>query len=282
MKTGLVLEGGAIRTIFSSGACDGLLTRNLFADYTIGVSAGIAYGVSYLSGQSGRNLEILTKYVNDRRYMGKRNLLNPANRSYFGLKFVYDTIPNQLLPFDYAAYDSYPGEVEAVVTNLETGEAEYFPVDSRDEKKVLQATCALPFLFPVYRIDGKQVMDGGASDGIPYERAFQKGCDRVVVILTRERGYQRGPEPLQPVIDRLYHRYPAFCQTMRTRAERYNACRARLFALEREGKALLIAPEDTQGFSRTERDVGKIKRLWQQGYDQTVARLDEIQAFLEG
>ncbi len=126
MKTGLVLEGGALRTIFSTGVCDAFLDGGLpLPDYTVGVSAGIAYGVSYLSRQSRRNLQLAAHYVNDRRYMGWRNLANPKNRSYFGLKFAYETIPNELLPFDSETFAAYPGTVEAVVTNLNTGEAEY-------------------------------------------------------------------------------------------------------------------------------------------------------------
>ena len=133
MKTGLVLEGGALRTIFSTGVCDAFLDGGLpLPDYTVGVSAGIAYGVSYLSRQSRRNLQLAAHYVNDRRYMGWRNLANPKNRSYFGLKFAYETIPNELLPFDYETFAAYPGTVEAVVTNLNTGEAEYHPVPRRD------------------------------------------------------------------------------------------------------------------------------------------------------
>ena len=282
LKTGLVLEGGAIRTIFSSGACDGLLRLPLMPDYVVGVSAGIAYGVSYVSRQPKRNLEILLKYVHDKRYMGAGNLLRRSNRSYFGLKFTYETIPDHLIPFDYETYGAFPGEVEAVVTNLDTGKAEYLPVPAHDDEKVLQATCALPFLFPIYHINGKPYMDGGASDAIPFERAFAKGCERVVVILTRERGYVRRDERLQPLIDRWYHRYPAFCDTMRRRAQVYNDARERLFQLEREGRILILAPANTRDFSRTERDLHKIKALWQDGFDQATARLDEISAFWRG
>lgn len=280
MKTGIVLEGGALRTIFSSGVCDGLLEADLLPDYVIGVSAGIAYGVSYVSRQKGRNLEIVTKYANDKRYMGLRNLLVPSNRCYFGLRFTYETIPNELIPFDYDTFAAYPGEVEAVVTNLKSGKAEYLPVPRRDEGfLLLQATCAMPLLFPIFWLDGIPCLDGGSSDGIPYRRAFEMGCDRVVVVLTRERSYRRQPEKLQPLIDLRYHRYPNFCQTMRTRAERYNACREELFRLEKEGKVLLIAPESTQGFSRVERDLDKIRALWKDGYDQGLARSEEIRAF---
>ncbi len=283
MKTGMVLEGGAVRTIYSTGVCDALLTRSLMTDYVIGVSAGIAYGVSYVSRQPRRNLDIMVNYINDKRYMGMGNLLRRDNRAYFGLEFVYSTIPNQLVPFDYDTFAAYPGEVEAVVTNLDTGAAEYFPLDRRDDKfKLLQATCALPFLFPVFHIQGRPCMDGGAADAIPYERAFAKGCDRVIVVLTREREYVRRPEKLQPLIDLAYRKYPKFCDTMRRRADAYNEVRQKLFRLEREGRALVFTPTSTEGFHRTERDVDKIKALWKDGWDQGLARLDEAEAFLKG
>lgn len=283
MKTGIVLEGGAIRTIFSTGVCDALLTRGLMTDYVIGVSAGIAYGVSYVSKQSRRNLNIMVRYINDKRYMGWENLLRRGNHAYFGLDFVFETIPKQLVPFDYDTFAAYPGEVEAVVTNMDTGRPEYFPVERGDDRlKLLQATCALPFLFPVYTIQGRPYMDGGASDAIPFERAFAKGCDRLIIVLTRERGYVRRPEKLQHLIDLAYHKYPGFCEAMRHRADTYNKVRGQLFQLEREGKVLLFAPKSTVGFHRTERDIDKIKALWQDGYDQGIARLDEVETFLKG
>ena len=164
MKTGIVLEGGAIRTIFSSGVCDALLTGDIMTDYVIGVSAGIAYGVSYVSKQIGRNLDIMVNYANDKRYMCMGNLLRRDNRAYFGLEFVFDTIPNQLIPFDYDTFNAYPGEVEAAVTNLNTGKAEYLPVDRSDKTfTILQATCAMPLLFPIFHIDGKYIHDGTSS-----------------------------------------------------------------------------------------------------------------------
>ena len=154
-----------------------LLTRDLLPDYVIGVSAGIAYGVSYVSKQSRRNLDIMVNYINDKRYMGFGNLLRRDNRAYFGLDFVFGTIPNELIPFDYDTFAAYPGEVEAVVTNMDTGKAEYFPVERRDDRfKLLQATCALPFLFPVFDIQGKPCMDGGAADAIPMSGRWRGGA----------------------------------------------------------------------------------------------------------
>ena len=267
MRTGLVMEGGAIRTIFSAGVCDAFLDADLMPDYFIGVSAGSAYGVSYLSRQKWRNLDIVCHYANDRRYMGIGNLLNPRNRSYFGLTFSYETIPNELIPFDYEAFAQYPGEAEAVVTNLNTGRADYLPVPRQDEHfTVLQATCAMPMLFPIFHIDGQPYLDGGCADPIPYQRAFDQGCDRVVVILTRERSYRRQPEKMERFIDRHYRKYPNFIETMHHRSQQYNECRERLFRLEREGKVIVITPKTTAGFSRTERDLDKIRALWQDGY----------------
>ena len=281
MKTGLVLEGGALRTIFSSGVCDAFLDLGLpMPDYTIGVSAGIAYGVSYLSRQSRRNLKLVTTYANDHRYMSWRNMLNPKNRSYFGLKFSYETIPNELLPFDYDAFEAYPGTVEAVVTNLNTGRADYLPVPRRDDHNLLlQATCAIPMMFPVIEIDGQPYLDGGCADAIPWKRAFDQGCDRVVVLLTRERSYRKDAERLMPILRRAFRQYPAFLETLSTRAERYNRCREELFALEREGKVLVIAPESTAGFSRTERDTDKIRRMWQSGYFAGRRAAEAVQSF---
>ena len=157
------------------------------------------------------------------------------------------------------------------------------PVDGNDKSfTILQATCALPFLFPIFHIDGKPFMDGGAADAIPFDRAFEKGCDRLIVVLTRERDFRRQPEKLQPLIDRVYRKYPNFCDTMRRRADTYNEAREKLFQLEKEGRVLLFAPHNTQGFSRIERDVAKIQALWQDGYYEGMERLDEVRSFLAG
>ena len=283
MKTGLVLEGGALRTIFSSGVCDAFLNEKLpMPDYTIGVSAGIAYGVSYLSRQKRRNLQLLMHYANDRRYMGWGNFFDPRNRSYFGLKFAYDTIPNELVPFDYDTFEAYPGQVEAVVTNLDTGKAEYFPVPARDDHfELLQATCAMPLMFPVFHLDGKPYLDGGAADAVPYRRAFVQGCDRVVVILTKPRSFVRKPEKLLPLIQRRYREYPNFCRTMEERPERDNRSRAELFRLEKEGKALVIAPNTLHGVGRIEHNVDKLRMLWAEGYQQGMENMEQIRSFID-
>ena len=282
MKTGLVLEGGALRAIFSCGVCDALLEGGVMTDYVIGVSAGIAYGVSYVSRQPRRNLEVVTRYAPDKRYMGLRNLTDKENRSYFGLKFGFSTIPNELVPFDYDAFAAFPGEVEAVVTNLNTGKADYLPVPRHDEEStVLQASCAMPLMVPIYEIDGQPYLDGGIGDAIPWRRALEK-CDRVAVVLTRPRSYRRKPDPVLKVIRKQYADYPNFVQAMERRAETYNRDRDALFQAEREGKLLVIAPRTTLGVSRTERDVEKLRLLWAEGYQSAVDRMEEIRDYLRG
>lgn len=268
MKTGLVLEGGALRTIFSCGALDAFLDAQLpLPDYFLGVSAGAAYGTSYLTRQNRRNLKLVTTYAGDSRYMGWKNLANPKNRSYFGLKFAYDTIPNELLPFDYEAFAAYEGTVEAVVTNLATGEAEYLPIPRNDKyNKVLLASCSIPMMFPVVTLETGEYVDGGCSDPIPWQHALDAGCDRLVVILTRERDYIKEPDGSGRTLKRLFKNYPEFLEVMEARAQKYNESRAALFEAEREGKVLVLAPEDTLGCSRTERDTEILRALWQQGY----------------
>lgn len=281
MKTALVLEGGALRTIFSAGVCDALLDANLpLPDYTVGVSAGAAYGVSYLSRQSRRNLRLITSYVRDPRYMAWRNWVNPHNRSYFGLEFAYETIPNQLVPFDYDTFEAYPGTVEAVVTNLDTGLAEYLPVPRRDDHNLLlQATCAIPLMFPVIELEGQPYLDGGCADPIPWRRALEAGCDRVVVVLTRERDYRKEQGRSIRVMERAFRKYPAFMKSLRDREIRYNRCREELFALEKTGEIRVIAPEDTLGCSRTERDKDVLRALWQEGYFSGRAVAEDIRQF---
>ena len=282
MKTGLVLEGGALRAIFSSGVCDGLLEGGVMTDYVIGVSAGIAYGVSYVSKQPRRNLEVVTRYATDKRYMGLRNLADKNNRSYFGLKFAYGTIPNQLVPFDYDTFAAFPGEVEAVVTNLNTGRAVYLPVPRRDgESTVLQASCAMPLLFPIFQIDGQPCLDGGIGDPIPWRRALDK-CGRVIVVLTRPRSYRRKPDRMMKLIRKRYREYPSFVAAMEGRAEVYNRDRAAMFQAEREGRLLVIAPDSTLGVARTERDTEKLRLLWAEGYQMAIDRLEEIRDYLRG
>jgi predicted patatin/cPLA2 family phospholipase len=250
-------------------------------DYVIGVSAGISFGTSYISRQPRRNLEVVTTYATDKRYMGLNNLIDHHNNSYFGLEFTYETIPNELVPFDYDAFAAYPGEVEAVVTNLNTGQAEYMPVPRRDRHAtVLQASCALPLLFPIYELNGQPYLDGGVADAIPWQRALDKGCDRVVVVLTHPRNFTRHSGKIMHMLRKKYRNYPNFLTTLENRAEHYNQDRAKMFELEQQGKLLVIAPTSTLGVSRVERNTDKLRLLWAEGYQMTVDRMEELTNYL--
>lgn len=282
MKTGIVFEGGAFRTIFSCGVMDAFLANNIMPDYMIGVSAGAAYGVSYASGQAKRNYDIIMRFCHDKRYMGAGNLINPSNKSYYGLKFAYDTIPNELVPFDYEAFDRYNshGEFIAVVTNVLTGRPEYMHVSAHDpQNTVLQATCALPLLFPFIYINDTPYLDGGLSDSIPFEKAFADGCDRVVVVLTREDGYRKQTGRSTRAVAHAYMKYPELAKDLMKRARRYNSCLDRLAEYEKDGRVIVIRPDSTKGFSRLEKDLSKIDALYNDGFKKGMDIAGTVKSF---
>lgn len=281
MKLGMVFEGGANRTVFSCGVMDVFLEEQLMPDYFVGVSAGIAYGVSYLSGQKGRNLEILEKYMPDKRYMGMHHLLNRKEHAYYNTKFVFDEIPNKLLPFDYGAFEKYPGIVEAVVTNIHSGKAEYLEVPRGAQMRdTLVASCSLPVLFQPVKVGKHYYLDGGIADSIPYQHALDEGCDKVVVVLTRERGYVKKPEKAEKLTNHLYKKYPKIVEDIERRAERYNASMEGLKKLEEKGEVFVIAPKTTYGVGRTETDVVKLRRLYDEGFEIAKNQMEALRRYL--
>lgn len=280
MKTGIVFEGGAFRTIYSCGIMDALIEEEIYADYVVGVSAGAAYAASYVSKQKGRNLDIVLTYANDRRYMGFGNMLNPKNKSYYGLQFAFDRIPNELKPIDYEEYAKYPGKFYAAVTNVRTGKAEYMDCsDISKHYEIFQATCALPILFPIINIDGEGYLDGGIADSIPVEEALRQGCDKVIVVLTRQPGYTKGYSKSIDIAVKKYRKYPEFCEAMKTRHIRYNETLKQLEQLEKEGKVMVFRPKHTDGFSKMERNLSKIQALYDDGYQQGREKMEEIKKF---
>ena len=183
----MVFEGGASRTAFSCGVMDAFLEEELMPDYFIGVSAGIAFGVSYLSKQKGRNLKLLEEYMADKRYMGLKYLFDRKKKSYYNIGFVFDEVPNKLLPFDYETFAGYKGVVEACVTNIHTGKAEYLKVpQSVEMKDTLVASCSLPILFQPVKIGRHYYLDGGNRRFYPIPACFGGGLRQ-----TDRRAYQR-------------------------------------------------------------------------------------------
>lgn len=281
MKTGIVFEGGAFRTIFSCGVMDALVENDIMPDYMIGVSAGAAYGVSMASKQPRRNLDVLMKYRNDKRYLGLSNMIDKDNKSIYGLEFSYETIPNELNLFDYDAFKQYKGDFYCVVTNLLTGQPEYMKYTGDDRTNtVLKATCALPMLFPPIIINDVPYMDGGLSDSIPYLKAIEDGCDRIIVVLTRQSGYTKTTSRSTKAIAYSYrYQYPKLTETMLTRASRYNESLKGLDQYVKEGRIITIQPITSKGFSRLEKDKNKILSMYNDGYNQCYELLDTIKEF---
>lgn len=278
---GITCEGGGSRTIYSCGVLDVLLEEKIIADYFIGVSAGIAFGVSYCSNQIGRNLNLATKFMNSQKYSGIKHLFKPKNRSYYNMDYVYETIPNVELPFDFDAFADFKGEVIATVTNVKTGKAEYLPVP-RDDRKFtyLRASCALPLLFPEIEIGGEKYLDGGIADSIPYMQSLNFGCDKNIIILTRPQDYIKEDEPATKLAVRKYKKYPEFCEAMETRAKRYNQCIEEIKQLKSEGKVFVFTPKSTFNVGRTEGNPVKLKRLYEHGYNHAKWALDDLKKYL--
>lgn len=284
MKTGVVFEGGASRAYFSVGAMDALLDEKIYADYCIGVSAGIANGVSYASRQRGRNLEVGLKYLSDKRYMGLKYFLKPKNRSFYNMDFVFGEVPEKCVPFDMEAYSKYCKETYAGLTDMETGKEVYLPALAEDKSwKNIIATCALPFLFPPIKIGGKPYMDGGIADPVPFEKAFSDGCDRVVIVLTRELGYEKKSDALLRLAVRKYRkRYPAFSKALENRAEVYNREYREIARLGKEGKLFVIAPKNTLNWRRTEKSPEAIKKMYDEGYSAVKENKEALKTYLNG
>ncbi|MBQ8613619.1 MAG: patatin family protein [Ruminiclostridium sp.] len=281
MKIGIVLEGGASRTAYTCGVLDCLLDNEIYLDYVIGVSAGIAYGVSYSSRQTGRNYAIFEKYVEDPRYMGIKHFLG-KKKSYYNLDFIYDEMPEKYLPFDWKAYFDYGMTSHAVITNISTGLPEYYRIDKEDHKwMLLRASSSLPILFQPVKIGENLYLDGGITDSIPFEKAFEDGCDKVIVVLTRERDFIKKKEKTVPLIKLCYKNYPNLIKAMENRHIMYNTQLEKLRKLEKEGKALVIAPADTHKIGRTERKSSVLLPYFREGYDYTKTILNEINDFIK-
>ena len=219
---GLSLEGGTFRPIFSCGVMDALLDEDILFPYCIGVSAGISDAISYVSRQRGRNLEIAMKYRSDRRYVGAGNLRSDG--SMFGMNFIFDEIPNKLVPFDYETFYAYPGSFLIGVTNARTGQAEYIDGKTMDSTfRALRATCAIPLAIPPVRMKGGRFFDGGVADPIPIRKSIADGNEWNLIVLTRPQGYQKKLDKRNILAARALRRsYPAVADLLLKRHEAYN------------------------------------------------------------
>lgn len=272
----LILEGGTFRPIFSAGVMDALLDNNIMFPYCIGVSAGITNGVSYISKQKKRNLDILMTYRNDKRYLGLRNFLKC--KSLFGLDFVYGEIPNKLSPFDMETYQKYEGKVLVGVTNAITGKTEYFDGKELDDKcSILRATCAIPLFFPAIKINNSYYYDGGICDPVPIKKAIDDGNEKHLIVLTRPKEYRKNLSKGNIIVSKLFRKkYPNLKEPLLTRHNHYNETIRFCEELEAQGKAVIIRPTLEQSIESFEKDVNKLREGYNNGYKMAIENLDKI------
>lgn len=277
----LVLEGGAFRGIFSAGVLDALLDYEIMFPYCIGVSSGISHCFSYISRQKERNLVILEKYRNDKRYIGVKNFLK--HRSLFGLDFIFDEIPNKLELYDYDAFHAYDGKIVVGVSNILTGKAEY--LDGKEVDKpctMVRATCAIPILFPIINIGENKYYDGGLCDPIPIQKAIEDGNEKHLIILTNPSEYRLGEEKINKFVSRLLKKkYPKIVDSFLNRHTIYNNTLDLCEKLEKEGKAVIIRPYEEECIRSFEKDINKIKKMYKHGYDIGIENISKIKKLFE-
>ena len=273
-KSGLILEGGGMRGVFTCGVLDNLMDRGVRFPYTIGVSAGACNGLSYMSGQRGRgkysNIDLLEKY----RYIGIKQLLLKGNIMDFEL--LFHTFPEQIIPYHYDVLAKCEEHYEMVTTDCRTGRACYFE-EKYDPKRVIdivKASSSLPFVSPISYVDGVPMLDGGIADSIPLLRARELGYDNNLIVLTRNKGYRKPQKPTT-VPPFFYRKYPHLREAIRQRNALYNEQIDMVERLEAEGKLTVIRPIKPITVDRMERDTDKLLDLYNEGYN-CAAEIDFI------
>lgn len=279
MKTGLVLEGGAMRGIYTAGVLDVFMEENIQVDGIAGVSAGAIHGASYVSAQPGRNLRYHKKYCRDWRFMSMRSWVRTGD--IVGYEFCYNTIPYQLDPFDFKRFATSKTEFFAGVTNIETGTAEL--LSSRAEKDLLaniHASASLPVVSRIVEIGDRKYLDGGIGDSIPWEAFKRIGYNRQIVVLTRPEGYRKRPDKLMPIIRMKYRKYPKFIEACKRRHLMYNETVDKLEEAEKRGEIILIRPSRRIRIKRTEKNPEVLQAQYDLGRQDALKRLDDVREYL--
>lgn len=264
-QTGLVLEGGGMRGIFTVGVLDYLMDHQIWFPYTIGVSAGASNGLSYASRQRGRsrfsNIDLLKKY----NYIGLLHFLK--GKGYINLDYLFRVYPDKYFPFDFETYRKSTDRFVMVTSNCLTGKAEYYE-EKQDENRLLdicQSSCSIPILCPMMYVDGIPMVDGGVCDAIPIQRAIDEGYQQNLIILTRNKGYRKEDKDFR-LPGFIYRQYPAIREQLRLRYRKYNEVLDFIDKLEEQGKAIVIRPERPMEVGRTSTDCQKLNELYEEGY----------------
>lgn len=268
MKTGVIDVGGGFRGIYAAGVLDFCLDRNIAFDLGIGISAGSANLASFIAGQRGRNYRFYTEYGFRKQYASLENFIR--RRSYIDMEYVYGTLSNHdgENPLDYRAMQDNPMDFLVVATDARTGGARYFGKEdmAQDSYDVFKASSSIPFFCPPYEIDGVPYYDGALGDPVPVKKAFELGCDRVVVILTKPENVLRTPKKDERLAAGIRKKYPMAAKVLCERAQRYNEEVALAQAYARQGRVLIVAPDDTCGVDTLRRERESLHRLYEKGY----------------
>ncbi|HHW7578777.1 TPA: patatin-like phospholipase family protein [Mannheimia haemolytica] len=278
MKVGLVLEGGGLRGIFTSGVLDVFLDENIHIDGAIGVSAGALFGVNLPSKQKGRALRYNKKYAKDKRYMGLHSLLTTGN--IVNRDFAYYELPSRLDPFDQQAFEASGMDFWVTVTNVETGKPEYIKIDNVFEQmEAFRATSSMPIVSKIVEIEGKKYLDGGVSDSIPVQKFIEMGYNKIIVVLTRPLEYRKKPSSMW-LFKRFYKKYPKLVQRWENRYAEYNQAVEQIIQLNEKQQIFVIRPSRTVKISRLEKDVDKIQGMYDLGVEDARNALAGLRAYL--
>ena len=281
MKTGLVMEGGAMRGLFTAGIIDVLMENNIEFDMAVGVSAGAAFGCNYKSRQIGRVIRYNKRFAKNWHYRSFRSLL--VTGDLYGGDFCYHELPEELDKFDYDEYRNNPMEFYAVVTDMETGKPLYksLPQCDYNELEWMRASASMPLASKVVKVDGHALLDGGISDSIPLEFAEKQGCDKTLVILTQPIDYVKHEYKIMPIIKMALHKYPNTVKTIANRHEMYNAQTAYVKVRESEGTAFVLRPPRALGVSALENDPDKLQEVYDLGREVAINNLPKIIDFFK-
>ena len=281
MKKGLVLEGGAMRGLFTAGIIDVMMEAGVEPDGLIGVSAGAAFGCNYKSRQPGRAIRYNTRFAKDARYSGLKSLLTTGD--YFNAQFGYHIVPYQYDLFDVAAFEQNPMEFMVVCTDVLTGQAVYHKMDrvDYDELEWLRASASMPLASKVVEVAGHKLLDGGVADSIPLAYFESIGYDRNVVILTQPEGYVKHRTKLMPLMRIGLRRYPEMIQAMDRRYLMYNRELEFVHQAEREGRCLVIRPDEKLPIGHISHDPEEMKRVYQIGREMGDRYIERIKAFYQ-
>ena len=281
MKKGLVLEGGAMRGLFTAGIIDVMMEAGVEPDGLIGVSAGAAFGCNYKSRQPGRAIRYNTRFAKDARYSGLKSFLTTGD--YFNAQFGYHIVPYQYDLFDVAAFEQNPMEFIVVCTDVLTGQAVYHKMDrvDYDELEWLRASASMPLASKVVEVAGHKLLDGGVADSIPLAYFESIGYDRNVVILTQPEGYVKHRTKLMPLMRIGLRRYPEMIQAMDRRYLMYNRELEFVRQAEREGRCLVIRPDEKLPIGHISHDPEEMKRVYQIGREMGDRYIERIKAFYQ-